>query len=515
MFILLLFSIIFVSYLLVGLIICAFMWIYYKNSIKIKVKKPIKLIKIKKLIYSSISNEEFKTLCKIKFNLPRLKLQDKKYIILLQNAGFNLDLPLYKIVLTNKSKLRDLTNQLQILRKLEDFGYPTNIVINYVDSAFYSYKDLKYEISKLNFFKSVIKFHYAKDVELSLLYAINIVNVNYPLGTKNIVFDAKNLGYNVRINNTVYNFFDEEYVDDTLCSKICTPNVNVFSKRTFDYIKNFEIQKFTFISTKKKQDTFDFVINIALQNQDSASCYKCINHTNYTLTIFDVLANSSTKYVSTLPIFRDINVSKSGIHCKYKIKSSPYFYIAKCYGDSVELKDYIKGEELLCQAKTNYKSLNFVKVMSSNSVINKLINVTFPHRIKLALISNPKKIYTDFKAFNDNNYILPQNLSILCHNYLKPQSMFITNKNVIKDYLSLLYIYFGICFTSKGIVFNSNKAHILSNSKLSFVYKGVNYDINICNDYKDCNVVKQGSVEFYNLKYLPFSQLNNKLVLQF
>jgi hypothetical protein len=152
------------------------------------------------LFYCDLNNQEYETLCKLKFNYPVLRNDDGDFLQLIKDTGFNIDLPLYKISLYKNDSLKSLKKQLSILRKLEEYNYPTNIAINFKSQDF-NYNDILYIVREQSFIKSVVKIHNVDDISLKLLCAINIFNINFVCDTKKSYFDTKNIGYSADINN--------------------------------------------------------------------------------------------------------------------------------------------------------------------------------------------------------------------------------------------------------------------------------------------------------------------------
>lgn len=493
-------------------VVCLAMYLS-KPRPKLKSSKPVKLTKLKKLIYHNLTNYEYNVLSRIKYNLPKCHNLTPEHISTLKNVGFNLELPMFKINLSKNDCLADLSKTLSVLRKLEEYGYPTNIAINYLYDKI-TLQQIKLEVANHNFIKSVIKIHFAKDLSLNLLCAVNLTNINYPTDTKIDHFDAKNIGYCVDIQGERYNFFDEVFQDNLYVSKITTRKTVVLSKRTFDFSNNFDIQRFDFINLTKTHQPLDFVFNVSLSTYASSACYKTFLNTPYSLIIIDKITNTQTTYVASLPIFKNITYTKQGIVAKIAITKQPYLYIAKCYSNKINLSSLTLCEHYFTQAKLQYNSLNFVKVFSPNPIINKLINHTLPSRIVSSLIYNSQKLYQDFQAIINNASNCHQNMQLLSPNYLKPSSLFITNKNCVKDYFALLYIYFGVYFTKSGIIISPNKTHVLDNSQLTINVNNSSYKLKITNSNKPTSSIVLNGVEYSNFNFINYNQLDQNLVLQ-
>ncbi len=495
---------------IIGLIIS----ILNRPKLKRRYNAPKKLTAIKKLFFDDLNSAEYYTLCKIKYNMPELKSDYGQYLTLLKNAGYNIEFPLYKISMLGGYNKNCLKKELGILRKLEEYGYAVNIAINF-DSKKFDYKELLYIAREQSFVSSIVKIYNTNDVELKLLWALNMFNINYMCVTKKALFDTKHVGCSVDIANVRYNFFDESYIDFVYKSQVNANNFVVASSRTFDYKKAFALQRFNFINLAKHKQSVVFNMYIPFSVDDKKSCYFSFAHTSKSFTLTNLITNKTITYTSNLPIFTKAVVTKQGVCINYKITKQTYLFVGTCYDSVVCLPDFVKGEELFVSAKECYKQLSPIKVFTSSPTLNKLINTLLPNRIVASVIYDPSRHYDNFVKFANNISVCPQNMSILCHKYLCLKNLFVNSASCVVDYYALIYMYLGLYFTQSAIYFNPYKRYILTNSKLQYFKNNHTCEVDVVNNTNDATSFVINNVEYSNIKFIKYSQLTNKLVLQF
>ncbi len=478
-------AIFFIYYILQTLIECNIT--YIKSKTKVSKKQINKLITNSKFDLDIIN--------KITKNNPRLgdDFDLKKCKDFMQKYGLNFDLPLYMILLNNDYDFSQVMSEICSIKKLENQGVYTNLVIISTCSQ-EQYNKTKYALSQLDF-----KYNPCRLIEKNNLVSYDFsvlckLNINYYCGVRFGQNVAKYAYYCLKSKNgecyakrqlsTMQNGTNERLV-------LCKNTVEVSS--VYDYREDVFVDRFDMTKAKGEIKFCKFIPCDSLKYFD-------VLVEDYKICIRDFCQDKCYYFLSNLPIFSGAIFNKQGLYFDCKI-SAKYLYILK---STTQLKtdSIINCENYFIKAKSALENLPKVKVYSTNKDLDSVINKNLPESIINEFFKKKNISTQTFRAF----CTLDKNLLTTCKT--SDKLSFLVNK-----YFTLLDVYYGITFGEKGIYLSKQKDKLLD-SFVSFKKGGTNYSIKIKKSNFAGDTFKFRGVEYTGTNYIPYTNLSPSLILQ-
>lgn len=513
-------------YLILIIFVCFYIalliWIFRPEYVLCGIIKDDKRCDKCRSVPKLFNASELCVLNKIIYNTPILGEYTHANIEAIKNAGFNINLPVYKIDLAGHKSLKLLSVQLKILRRLESVGYPTNIVINFdgrkksnsdiirnnlegLDSERpprtkdFFYNDILILTSGMNFEKSVIKIHQAEFLGSTLMFAVNALNIN-----KDCVASVANdrEGVCFEVGSKVLDCGKEFYDDFVYKSSVFFGDINITKKRTASFKRGYTIERFAISNLGKGNKEVKLNIFLGLGVSKNEACYIKVAPYKGGVKFIDY-KNKIERYLNTsCGLLRNLNVTKLGIKGQItaKIRGGSVFYVYVLSGsEGISIPNLECGEELFFEAKNEYKVLSPLKVQSDNLSFDRLINLLLPQKIVGRFIDSPASM-SDFNKFTSlisdskNSYV----------NSLK--GMYVKNDNLIGSYFDLLWQFVGVSFLEHGIKMNPQRRWMLKHIVLKFQTVEGWVTLKIQNDGNEQGFVYNG-VEYCNINFLPYKVL--------
>ena len=146
-------------------------------------------------------------------------------------------------------------------------------------------------------------------------------------------------------------------------------------------------------------------------------------------------------------------------------------------------------------------SLPKVRVESSNSEIDKLVNKLLPSKIISQFLQRP---------FEDNNLF-----GCFANLENKPLQGATTSKlsYLVNRYFDTLKRYYGVEFGESGLYLTKQKTQLLS-SRLTFKKGSISYTLQIKNTGLNGETFKFREIEYTGINYIAYDKLSSSLVLQ-
>ena len=478
-------AIFFIYYILQTLIECNITYIKSKSKVS------------KKQINELITNSKFDLdiINKITKNTPRLgeDFDLKNCKEFMQKYGLNFDLPLYMILLNNDYDFSQVMSEICSIKKLENQGVYTNLII-ISNCSQEQYNKLKFAISQLDFVYNPCRLIERNNLISKDYLVLCKLNINYYCGIRFGQNVAKSTHYCLKSKNgecyakhkssTMQNGTIERLV---LCKNV----IEVSS--VYDYKEDIFVNRFDMTGAKGEIKFSKFIPCDSLKYFDVAIA-------DYKMCIRDFCQDKCYYFLSNLPIFSGAVFNKQGIYFDCKI-SAKYLYVF-CLNKELKTDSIINCESYFIKAKSALESLPKVKVCSQNKELDSVINKTLPQGILNEFFKRQNMSSQSFRAF------CTLDKSFLQTGKTTDKLTFLVNK-----YFALLDIYYGISFGEKGIYLSKQKDKLLD-SFVSFKKENANYSIKIKKSNFAGDTFKFRGIEYTGTNYIPYANLSPSLILQ-
>ena len=502
------------NFIMMVLIIILYLTFISLFLLKKKKTKPcLKKLKKVKLICGNFSFFCFKSRAFELFNLLNSSTINfksewafKKYVTPLNNVGIDYKKNIIKIEVYKHFNWEDIKKELETLKNLRNnISFYTLIFVDNIKNI----SLIQNFLNKINFNLDT-KIYYCLDVNYKLLSSINFFNVNYlNYNSKSSINKQKfknkqcnNLSSNNTNGFSLSNKFFTTFTFDGnfLVSNLNNNNLTCKLKKSVNYDLNLEIYNLKILNSSNKK-TINFCYtknfnNLKEKNVNVLICNKSgiyfENKNSLEKIIFSKFFNPPIFENNKIILTKKITLQKN---------EEKNFYFVKFLKNQIPLK--ISLETLFLNTINMYKNLNKIKVLSTNKVLNNLINFALPKKMIEKFLNAPEQNYNKFANFLNFKY--DENLvekSLICVPFY---NFNLINNNIYKVYFNLVFYYFGIWKTkNNGAILNQDKSLILENSKIFF-----NIDNNkkflIKNKKENLNnEVKINNIVYSNLKFLNF-----------
>jgi len=472
-----------------------------------------------------------------------------KYLDVLNRSGIDKNLAIYKFEYYKDKNIEQLKRVVKAFCVLNKQGINFNLFV-FVDSD-KRYIEATKVLNVISTCKSVKLFH-CLDIDYKLLSAINYLNIlshnylkfdnNPHLVSSDKMTDKTKKQLGKASNITSDSFFEgDSAMQNASCnfdinlSTYCAKSVDcsTLEKLKIDLENDFKYNKFYFSkevfvngnileisktfemnqSAKlfslgfKNKDTnsycFDFDFDICAKNFE-CKYVLCEKHKNkFFIKILD--SNFAKTFCVALSLRTNTCIDYFAKTLQLRAKTSSLSNRI-FFGVFVDKKkffefDETKLENAFFDAKQNYNALKLPKVFSPNKTINYLVNVFLPNRIIKNFIEGLEGSQEEFLKLKSACVEVED--KTLVESFV--QKFFLAKSDLYHIYFNLLFYYFGVFATKKGIKINPDKSLIFDNSYMS-VFWDTRHFLKIKNRKNNSQEFLVNTVSFSNLNFVQYTK---------
>ncbi len=470
--------------------------IFETNILNIKYSKKLSQKTLNKVAVSDKKLSEI--IAKLKHNCPKLKSQKEyeKTRVCLDGLKCNFDLPFYVVNISNNDKSYEYIEELCAIKELERQGVLLNLIVISSLSPKRAY-NLKYTLASLDFEKDIVRLFCPEDLSAMQNNSLKMLNINYVCGNILCQNNTKSTDYCLKApNNRVYYAKTHNTMQTDAKSIFCKSFVQgtsvVEQTECFNYLDQTLITRFDFSKACDGNSISKFLPFDGLKYFD-------VNIADKQIIIQDFEHKTALYLSSNLPVFVGAHYDKTGLYFCHKMTSNFVYFLTS----KNEIKDLslFGCEGALIKAKSLMSSLPKVRVESSNSEIDKLVNKLLPSKIISQFLQRP---------FEDNNLF-----GCFANLENKPLQGATTSKlsYLVNRYFDTLKRYYGVEFGESGLYLTKQKTQLLS-SRLTFKKGSISYTLQIKNTGLNGETFKFREIEYTGINYIAYDKLSSSLVLQ-
>ncbi len=511
------------------IILCIFLYIFFiflslynfkgKKKKKVFVKKiktrVISLILSKNKFFCSLNSFCFKTNNQLNrgFYIFDKISSCQNCLKILKDAGIDEKLPIYKYELYDKKINYELFYKFLVnVKRLDNQKISFNLFIFF--DNYCNFKAIKKLVNYFKFKNVITRIYYSGEIDYKLLSVINFLNLNLQVDCKKQYKKGISNCFNyqpfIKIDK-IDGFYLEQNDKKILLNDYCYKDFYVYSSkennhlyvnffRTYNYEKDLNLCKVSIENSSSAMQSIKLCFGKSFLENNAKNAFYCLEKNKYRFNIYNGYTHKCFTFYSD-----DVKLEKFKNHIIFykelKVKQNEKldFFFAYSEFNKKQFIEKFDIKILFENNPLNYLTIRTPKVISSNKMLNLLINEFLVNKIIEKVIVSGNCFDKDFLSLLSLKF----NNSLLDKSFVekKLSSFFLIKQDFFKTYFNLLYFYFGVWQDDSGVNLNPDKSKLEDNSVINLNFKNRFLSFKLKNKNLK-NEIQVNNIKYSNLKYL-------------